>query len=496
MVTLELFADAKMDNSGRMSVFASLTAQNSYFDGLTKKTIEGARMNTLGGPIEVQIPWVDVIGYSYGRFQVGSRWFYFSVDDVSPITDTKTRIIYNLDCWETCRHQYGVTLGRGIVTRSGRSLSTRNMRPFSPIYTRTTTVQKFSLANVIGLAFVHDSTEDKNYVYMASDRSAGIGPYVDGEWLSMLGIQNLSDVFGAWLSPFPVDATAWTLIPDQGITGYRIEADALGNADTDYQVNLDTAPYMDQEHCYGITDMRGNLVWSSDLSDDVPGTTMTCDLNISPSTCNWRCYIGENIPERTLTIPCEPVYFYSDAFTEYNVRQREYDMELRSINRDSQLVGGISNIGSSIIGGAVTGAIAGPVGAVGGAVLGAVGSLVGSVASYAIQPTFDDRTQRATDAYYKRQADALVLSGDGLLNILKGKSGCELVDVETDPATMTQYNDAIATGGCFYQSLEVDDMEPFVTAGPLTADVEVLGSIPDAWKAQIRNRISQGVIFV
>ena len=500
MVTVQLFSSSKVDNAGRMGNFASAEAQDSYFEALTKSTIIGARLNNLGDPLEIQRPWTDVLGYGYGRFQVSDKWIYFSVRDIAPINDTKTRILYNIDCWETCRHQYAVTLGRGIVTRSQRALSTRNVRPFTPIYTRTQRVQRFSLASPLGIAFVRDSETNENWVYVASDRSAGVGPYIDGSWLTMLGISNLNDVYGAWLSPFPISTSEWTPINDQGIIGYKKKATEITDVETTYFTVIDTAPYMDQDDCYGFTDMRGNLVWSSDLSDDTDGTTLYCQLNISPSTCNWRCYVGknvdDNIPEKTFTIPCEPIYFYSDAFAEYNARQRSFDMEQRSINRDSQLVGGLTSISSGIIGGAVTGAIAGPVGAVAGAVLGAVGSVVGSVASYAIQPSFDDRTQRATDAYYNRQADALVLTGDGLLNILYGRTGCELVNVETDPATQSQYADAVSTGGNFYQSLEVEDMEDWVVNGPLTASVEVLGPIPDNWKSQIQSRIAQGVIFV
>ena len=500
MVSVELFADSKVDNAGNMGNFGSLTEQSSYFSGLTKKKIIGVRMNNLGDPIEVQVPWTSVLGYFYGRFWINDKWFYFSIDDIEPINDSKTRIRYNLDVWETCRYQYGVTLGRGKVSRSGRSLAMRNPRPFTPMWTRTSTIQRLSVTTPQGVAFVRDSENDTNYIYVASDRQKGIGPYLDAKWLSMLGIANLNDVYGAWLTPFSIDTSSWELLEGTQIVGYRIPADSIATIQT--QVTLDESPIMNQTDCIGVTDMRGNLIWTSDLGGGSE-TTLYARMNISPSTCNWRCVLDASglikppgIPERTFTIPCEPTYFYSDAFTEYNLRQREFDMEQRAINRDSQLVGGLSGVGSSAVGGAVAGALLGPAGAVAGAALGAVGGIVGSIASYAIQPSFDSRTQRATDAFYKRQADTLVLSGDGLLTILGGLTGCDLVNVETDAGTVTQYNDAVATAGYFYSDLEVEDMEEFVVDGPLTADVQVLGPIPDAWKAQIQQRIARGVVFV
>lgn len=500
MVSVELFSDSKVDNAGNMGNFGSLTEQNSYFSGLTKKVITGVRMNNLGDPIEVQVPWTSVLGYSYGRFQINAKWFYFSIDDIVPINDSKTSIRYNLDVWETCRHQYTVTLGRGKVSRSGRSLPMRNPRPFTPMWTRTSTIQRLSIENPLGIAFVRDSENNENYVYVCQDRNKGIGPFVDGSWLTMLGINSLNDVMGAWLSPFSVDVTNWESLTGTEIVGYRKAADGLNWIQ--YGVPLDATAVMDQADCIGMTDMRGNLVWTSDLGGGTE-TYLYCYLNVSPSTCNWRCVLDapdlvhpQGTPERTFTIPCEPVYYFSDAFQEYNVRQREFDMEQRAINRDSQLVSGLSGVGSSAVGGAVAGALLGPAGAVAGAALGAVGGIVGSIASYAIQPTFDNRTQRATDAFYKRQADTLVLSGDGLLNILTGLTGCDLVNVETDAGTVTQYNDAVSTAGFFYSDLEVEDMEDFVVDGSLTADVQVLGPIPDAWKAQVQQRIARGVRFV
>ena len=144
----------------------------------------------------------------------------------------------------------------------------------------------------------------------------------------------------------------------------------------------------------------------------------------------------------------------------------------------------------------MAGASAGPVGAIGGAVAGTVGQLAGTIASYMLQPGFDARTQRATDAYYKRQADTLNLTGDGLLSIIKGDTGVKMIKMKTDPATVSQYDAAVSTSGYFYSDLESEDLEDFGIDGPLTASGEGLGAIPDAWKAQIQARIAQGVIFV
>ena len=88
--------------------------------------------------------------------------------------------------------------------------------------------------------------------------------------------------------------------------------------------------------------------------------------------------------------------------------------------------------------------------------------------------------------------------GDGLWTIVHDPalSTVQLVTISTDPATVQAYEDAIDTGGYYYSNVEAPDMEDWVVDGPLMADVEVLGPVPDAWKEQIRNRIRNGVIFV
>lgn len=504
MVTVQFFKTSKVDNAGRMGNFASETEQESYFSGLTKLTVNGARLNNLGEPIEVQKPWTTMLGYSYGRFQVNNVWIYFSVRDIDPINDTKTRILYDIDCWETARFQYGASLGRGKVSRSGRNLSTANPRPFTPIYVRTSTVQEFKETrrntDFVGFAFVRDSENNINYIYQSGSMSANadLGDFLDGSWLSKLGITNLNDVMGAWLSPWgTADTSGWEPTGPTSIQGFRIDASKANNVTMYRTFSLsDGGPYGNQDEVIGVTDMRDNVIWSCDMSSDAENASFfEGKLNISPSSCNWRCTFNGS-PEFTFTIPCEPVYIFGDAFTEYNVRQRAYDMELRSINNDQQLVQGLTNVVSAGIGGGVAGASAGPIGAIGGAVVGTVGQLAGTIASYMLQPGFDARTQRATDAYYKRQADTLNLTGDGLLSIINGDTGVKMVKMETDPATVSQYNAAISTAGYFYSDLESEDMEDFVVDGPLTASVEVLGSIPDTWKAQIQARIAQGVIFV
>ena len=195
-----------------------------------------------------------------------------------------------------------------------------------------------------------------------------------------------------------------------------------------------------------------------------------------------------------MTIPCEPCDVWNDAFSAYQSQQRAYDMEMRALNTDKQLVNSLTSIGSQAVGGAIAGASAGPVGAIGGAALGAISGIVGAAANYITAPAFNAREQAITDDYYRRQTDGLAQSGNPLLSIIEGVTSVWLVKTDIDSQTASIYQDAIDAGG-YYYDVETDDMEPWIVDGPLAADVEVLGGIPSMWKEQIRARFANGVIF-
>ena len=502
MVTVQFFSNPKMDNNTRISNFSDLSAQNSYFTNLSKLAIAGVRISPVGEPFVVEVPWTQLMGYSYGRFQAGSKWWYFSIADIEPVNDTKTRVIYSIDAWETCRHQYGVALGRGVISRSGRQTGMEIPRPLDPVYTRTKAIQNLGVsAQIVALAYVHDSAADTDYLYqalMTSEEDRGL--LLDGSWLSQIGVNNINDVIGAWISPWAIPANVgpWEDTTPAALYSKRIKMSEYNQASSQVSLTLSAAPKGDQSVIYGITDMRGNVAWSCDLSSDMEPSIVGF-LDISPSSAVWRMRVSpsENAEGR-FTIPCEAVYYWSDTFTDYVSRQRAYDQQMRSLNNDKQLVGSITGIASNAIGGAVAGTAAGPAGTVAGAVLGTVGGIIGSAATYLTAPAFDSKEQQITDDYYRKQADSLAFMGDGLWTIVHDPalSTVQLVTISTDAATVEAYQGAIDTGGYYYPNVEASDMEEWVVDGPLMADVEVLGPVPDAWKEQIRNRIRNGVIFI
>lgn len=500
MVTVDMFKNPKTDNLGRMGNFSSLAEQTQYFNGLSGLHIQGTLSEGVG-EITVDEPFTTTAAYSYGRYQINGIYVYFSIRDIEVVNPTKSRIIYDVDCWETCRFQMDISLGRGHIYRSGRNLSTKSRRPMSARYGRTTIVSEIAGASDgCGIAFVHLDETDENVIYIMpyTGNESYVTEFVSGDWIKNLGLANVNQVVGSWFSPLcPVSWNGWQKITPLERTVYSCNVESLSNASTATTVILPEGPEGDENSVYGITDLRGQIIWTCDSSDDF-GTGINFQLNVSASSCSWMGFLlsggTSKVLEGQITIPCEPCDIWNDAFSAYQAQQRAYDMEMRTLNNDRQLVNSLTSIGSQAVGGAIAGTAAGPVGAVGGAVLGAVSGIIGAAATYITAPSFNAREQSITDDYYRRQTDGLAQTGNPMLSILEGDTAVWLVKTTIDSQTATIYQDAIDAGGYFYD-VETNDMEPWIVDGPLAADVEVLGGIPSMWKEQIRARFVNGVIF-
>ena len=502
MVTVDLFKNPKTDNLGRMGNFASLAEQTQYFNGLSGLHIQGTLSEGVG-EITVDEPFTTTAAYSYGRYQINGIYVYFSIRDIEVVNPTKSRIIYDVDCWETCRFQMDISLGRGHIYRSGRNLGTKSRRPFSARYGRTSIVQEIAGASAgCGFAYIHDNDTNTNVVYAMPyvGNENFVTEFIGGDWITHLGLQDINEVIGSWFSPFcPASWSGWQEVTPLERKVYHCNVSDLHSASTTRTITLIQGPEGDENTVYGITDLRGQVVWTCDSSDDF-GTGITFRLNIGPSSCSWSGFINSSeypnskVLEGQMTIPCEPCDVWNDAFSAYQSQQRAYDMEMRALNTDKQLVNSLTSIGSQAVGGAIAGASAGPVGAIGGAALGAISGIVGAAANYITAPAFNAREQTITDDYYRRQTDGLAQSGNPLLSIIEGVTSVWLVKTTIDSQTASIYQDAINAGG-YYYDVETDDMEPWIVDGPLAADVEVLGGIPSMWKEQIRARFANGVIF-
>lgn len=482
-------------------------------------------------------------------------WYYFSIDDFEVNTNGKTQIIYTLDPWETARVQLGATLGNGLVEYSAapffdvkhppqdmqplhvlqkyESLSCEGIEDLYDLRLSERRAMMYKKSNTFIHIFYRNSTTNKSHIYVIipfKDTPESLIKIMDiickAEWANVIGTDPLvssgfteSNILGAWLSPLmmggatlgvPDPPFGWQIDPldGQGFI-YRIGEDPttlfkkfpLQLADHYIGVNTDGFPETmgplviettDTKRMY-ITDLRGNELWECPLGRQVTSGSYTFD--ISPTTMKIIFQMDGLGEAGKFTMPCEPLPLFVDSYTEYFARQRDTDIKMRKQQNDADMQNSFINIGQSMLGGAIVGGMAdkGTTGVGVGAAIGAAASAVGTVVTWANNDRLAPKFQAITDDFYKNQKDELSLVGDSITAIIQRRSFGYIVTEIWDQYSQTRFKEGLKSQG-YKVNYPSAASHTFYKDGALKGDFEIKGDIPQSWKAQIRNRFSNGVL--
>ena len=186
-----------------MSHFASLTAQNTYFNSLSKLSYDDVKISKLDEPILIPESLDTLFNYDYGRIQFNSYWYYFSVRKLEIERDNKTWVYYDIDPWETFRYQGKLSLGKGHITRSThKNNNLFKFRPFAVNDWHMSGLYDITDSGACIFAWVHDDPNNKDWIYCFEVTSA----YTEwlGSWVFDLLTTPIdkNDVLGCWYSPF------------------------------------------------------------------------------------------------------------------------------------------------------------------------------------------------------------------------------------------------------------------------------------------------------
>ena len=528
--TIELYKNCKFDIYRNMSNFASLTAQNNYYAGLTKIS-KIITFNKIGDPIILEDDITDLIEYDYGRLSYLGKWWYFQVSDLSVNAQGRTVLTYTIDAWETLRYQYGLTLGAGSIDRIGYSISDTINGVSCPrlpldceVYyngmdypTKTVEKEDLNLASklkpcVYGL--LYSNTENMAYTvcqvinsgdyyrintmqvvkYMQDDlRNSGYPAFENatliGAWFSLI---DLPDNAYGWTDCNPENGTrTYYLTPEKGQTSLKMAVSANVSA---------TTVKSDYNTRYYIADERGNVIFKCPEYIDV-SKNMQVVLNLSGASACWDCVVelyrdGSRVGTYNFSIPLEPLDIQNDAWATYQAQQRQIDIDTRNLQIQSNLVSGLANTGTNALNGALMGTAMAPgIGTAIGAIGGAVTGVISSVTNYATDKYYAPKEQELTDRLYKNASDNVNLLGSGINGIVYRYqvglySGLWQQETVTDLEAMTQH---IKTYG-FPVGISTDSVDDWILDGPFRCDCEVL-NCPTTYGAQVQDRLRQGVYF-
>ena len=330
-----------------------------------------------------------------------------------------------------------------------------------------------------------------------------------GQIKEMLGIP-AEAINGIFVSPLPPDTPSATVVNKDYIKhDYGSNEHSFAYlSHTPYQGmvvrrNLASTFISDDTHKTVIVDPTGAIMYTlpwgmsvSRIALGVDAGTAACALRLSLLTDATEDNKGALLASeaRMVSIPLINAPVNSNGYASYMFSgQREFDMNVREIQRDEKMIAGISNVGMSAIGGAIAGKGAGAV--AGGLMSGATLALEHYYAG-----VFNDRLQEETDKLYANQIPSLIQGAGGIAPFSDGTVSLVhwyIVQLEADSVSASEYSQHIVNDG-YSTEIPVSDATAFVTAGgPLQIqNLNLTGSIPPESKTYIKNILSNGVRIV
>ena len=523
-MVVKLFKNSKVDGITRLGYWTSKEAQFAYFDGLSNSKTFNVKSVKLGEPLKINDSLNNLLQYGYGYIDYGDGFrYFFSVGDLEFVTETLTEIHYTIDCYDTAIKQTNVNLKRATITRYPEQLG-NSRYPVKPIYYD---YSQRSHPIRYGVAFMFTpKNKDKIYCGMFVNKPAQksnlafVGEIGSGDWLKNLNyavqlvdsgfeilasdiyVLNIVPIFGDLKTSFftqklpdiPIgdyapyyhttNAEFW--ITSDNYATNKMSIINFGNTKWD-SINTDNKI----ESHFAIRDMRGNVVFTAD--DDCKYDIQEMSVVYSSTSIDLLLAYKRNDTENIyITIPGEISDVYSDTWLEYRYRQRQYDIELRNMQLEQQFVAGLASTGTGVLSGAMMGGMAG-LGAGVGAGLSIATGAISTVGNFVIGSYYGTREQNIIDRQVKATSDTLKQRGNNVsfFALLYLSGPC--IEIYDTTSLMEYENDYESNG--YYCNFPVANFISYLKKGPVTADVEILGDIPIAWKEQIHDRLMRGVVF-
>ena len=248
----------------------------------------------------------------------------------------------------------------------------------------------------------------------------------------------------------------------------------------------------------GIYDWNGNTVWECRNDDSVSNFKINLLLGIShvmleflPNGANDNSSLLINTG---FCYDCRHPGLFVDSYQDYILKNREYDIEMRKIQSEKQIMqAGFStaeNIGFGMAFGGGTGAVAS-----------GIGGALEMLGTGIINEIYDPKIQKQYDRKYHRMTDQISLVGDSITNVINSMVNntgiLRVYTITMDLPSQAIMVADIAANGYFANETSNTIYARFGTGVIIQADnVVVEGTVPLACKHQIVERLNNGVEFI
>ena len=497
--------------------------------------------------VELPLPYLQVMDMSYLYIEVEDGvtptpntvklfgWIV-SIEEIASSGEA-VRITWTVDYWRT--YAQSAVFGAGTVTRCSDATYMRpyQTQPRKWVYSKKEDIYPLGSdpetlpAWYVIVSYndrVYDTTTQSytvtkiNTAFWRCGLGAGEGVTIGGisytaPSLPDVFLGNVTDILGippeainsVFVSPVPPDTPSLTSPSDyithtdgqgQNRFAYLAHAPYQGSS---YTHDLATTYTSDDTHKTVLIDPTGAIVYTLPWGMSVSRIAISADAGTSAMSIKISLLAGSSEDNkgiqmaseaRMVSIPLINAPVNSNGFASYNFSgQREYDMNVREIQRQEKMIGGLSNVSMSAIGGGIAGKGL-------GAVAGGISSGASLALEYHYSEIFNDRLQEETDKLYANQIPSLIQGAGGIAPFTNRTTSVlhwYIVELEADSVSASEYSQHITNDG-YTVEIPVSDTSSYITAGGALQiqNLMLTGSIPPAGKSYIKTILSNGVRIV
>lgn len=520
-------------------------------DGETLRPRKGSTLTSL----ELPLSYTQVFDMSYLYIEAsdgaGSVSLFGWIDTVTLIATSNdaVRIDWSVDWWRS--YSGSVTFGAGRIRRCGDSSRKRpvSIQPryrtvsqmvdikstdghlYVIISYRKTSSQRTLLiipcnANLysegtinighLGAGVLHETAPSPSFIKCMSGALPSllgiVSTSIDGAWVSPINPLNdntyviQGDTFNCHYQDYSLQkGTTYGAIQCIGYNAQELSVLPYKQVDIDLINTYKTSDLV----TYSIADVYGNVVGSAPY--DLPFSKLSCVLDIGNVSASLKVTfntasgtLGNKTSEgMTVTVPLPSVPISSSAYSDYVYSgQKDYEMELKSLQNEQTAAHGLSGA----IGGAAIGAVLGsiiPVGgtgagaAVGGALAGGATGALSAGINYAVDEfIYKDKFQDLEDKKYSNQTGNLMIAGDGFGWAIYNKFP-KIISLTADTVFQSELANHILQEGYPCDS-PVSDVTSFITSGGALqiANLTITGACPPVAKRTIKSLLEGGIRIV
>lgn len=331
----------------------------------------------------------------------------------------------------------------------------------------------------------------------------------NGEMIGLLGLDPEA-ITSIYISPYPPDVatTSGAYTHSSGGTTYFAYRSYYNSGSPGSSAFINEYESSDLKKAV-IVDPNGAIIYTLPWGESIDHAYYVIDTGTVGCNLDILVYKGSVIPNgvdnapigKTASLPCIAAPLCSNGWSSYNYSgQRDYDIQMKKIQREENAIKGALGAGTSMIGGGIGGAMVGKgVGAGVGAGLAAGTTIFSAGLNMLMSEKYDDEYQKVTDQLYANQASSVLQSAGGIafINTVANTGNWYIMQLEADDTSAAEYAADVGLNG-YETNIAASDVTSYVTAGGALQirNLNLTGATPPQAKQYIKSKLETGVHII